>query len=108
APMLRGFRRLSSKYLPTNGVPSGGDGATRPRRKVRDAVSDPRRTPSRADPLLILAMDHRESFGRTLFAVEHDKPTSDQVTAMERAKTLIYEGLVAASARLPVGHAGVL
>src|SRR5277367_4109781 len=64
--------------------------------------------PSHADPVLILAMDHRESFGRTLFGVRDDRPTPDQVAAMQRAKELIYHGLVRASASLPVGHAGVL
>ena len=30
--------------------------------------------PRHDDPLFILAMDHRESFGRTLFEVKHDDP----------------------------------
>jgi len=71
-------------------------------------MTDTHRPPTRADPLMILAMDHRESFGRTLFSVKDDRPTSDQVAAMESAKLLIYQGLVRASARVPVGHAGVL
>ena len=71
-------------------------------------MTEARRTPTHADPLMILAMDHRESFGRTLFAVEHDEPTGDQVAAMRQAKSLIYRGLVDASGRLPMGHAGVL
>ncbi len=57
---------------------------------------------------MILAMDHRESFGRTLFAVEHDQPTSEQVAAMGAAKLLIYRGLESVAARLPIGHPGVL
>jgi Uncharacterized protein conserved in bacteria (DUF2090) len=71
-------------------------------------MTDTHRPPTRADPLMILAMDHRESFGRTLFSVKDDRPTSDQVAAMESAKSLIYQGLVRASARVSVGHAGVL
>lgn len=71
-------------------------------------MTDAHRPPTRADPLMILAMDHRASFGRTLFAVTNDQPTSSQVAAMESAKSLIYEGLIRASARVPVGHAGVL
>lgn len=64
--------------------------------------------PSAEDPLLIMAMDHRESFGRSLFGVTGDKPDHGQVAAMEAAKRLIYAGLAAARARLPGGHAGVL
>ena len=67
-----------------------------------------RRAPSHDDPLLILAMDQRGSFARTLFAVEHGEPTSNQLSAMTRAKSLIYRALPAASTRLKLGHAGVL
>lgn len=66
------------------------------------------RRPSAADPLLILAMDHRESFGRTIFGVEHDDPSDEQRAAMVRAKQLIYEGLRTARPSLPAGQAGVL
>jgi myo-inositol catabolism protein IolC len=66
------------------------------------------RRPSDADPLLILAMDHRASFGRSLFAVANDKPTGPQREAMQAAKVLIYSGLTLAIADLPIGHAGVL
>lgn len=71
-------------------------------------MTDAHRPPTHSDPLMIVAMDHRESFGRTLFSVKGDQPTSDQVAAMEGAKALIYRGLVRTSARVPVGHAGVL
>ena len=71
-------------------------------------MSERRRRPSDADPLLILAMDHRSSFGRTLFAVTDDQPTERQRAAMRAAKALIYSGLTLAVADLPVGHAGVL
>jgi myo-inositol catabolism protein IolC len=55
-----------------------------------------------------MAMDHRESFGRTLFGVRDDKPDADQRDAMEAAKRLIYAGLERAMSRLPCGRAGVL
>jgi myo-inositol catabolism protein IolC len=64
--------------------------------------------PSKADPLLILAMDHRESFGRTHFGVLGDDPTEDQRSRMAAAKDLIYAGLLAALPDLPGAHAGVL
>jgi myo-inositol catabolism protein IolC len=64
--------------------------------------------PSSRDPLLIMAMDHRESFGRTLFDVKDDSPDASQRAAMTAAKRLIYGGLVQARAELPCGHAGVL
>jgi myo-inositol catabolism protein IolC len=49
--------------------------------------------PTAHDPLLIMAMDHRASFGKTLFGVVDDRPTDAQVAAMERAKQVIYAGL---------------
>jgi len=64
--------------------------------------------PSAGDPLLILAMDHRESFGRTLFGVRDDRPDAAQRAAMEAAKRLIYAGLARARGQLPGGRAGVL
>ena len=71
-------------------------------------MSEQRRRPSHADPLLILAMDHRASFGRSLFAVAGDQPTEPQRAAMQAAKALIYSGLTLAIPDLPIGHAGVL
>lgn len=71
-----------------------------------DTYGPPR--PSAANPLLILAMDHRESFGRTLFGVKDDDPTPSQREQIERAKLLIYQGLAAARAGLSAGQAGVL
>jgi myo-inositol catabolism protein IolC len=76
--------------------------------KREPQMSEQRRRASRADPLLILAMDHRASFGRSLFAVADDQPTEAQRAAMRAAKTLIYSGLTLARGDLPVGHAGVL
>jgi myo-inositol catabolism protein IolC len=64
--------------------------------------------PSAADPLLILAMDHRESFGKSLFGVTDDRPDETQRAAMQSAKRLIYAGLDQARAQLPGGRAGVL
>jgi len=42
--------------------------------------------PRHDDPLFILAMDHRESFGRTLFDVRDDAPDPAQAAAMRAAK----------------------
>jgi myo-inositol catabolism protein IolC len=64
--------------------------------------------PSRDNPLLIMAMDHRESFGRTLFGVKDDEPDADQRGAMEAAKRLIYAGLRKAVGAVPCGRSGVL
>ena len=64
--------------------------------------------PSAAEPLLILAMDHRASFGRSLFGVRNDRPDPGQQAAMQAAKQLIYAGLARARGRLPGGRAGVL
>jgi myo-inositol catabolism protein IolC len=64
--------------------------------------------PSADDPLLILAMDHRESFGKSLFGVTGDRPDETQRAAMRSAKALIYAGLRQARAQLPGGRAGVL
>jgi myo-inositol catabolism protein IolC len=71
-------------------------------------MPDHRYRPSREDPLLILAMDHRESFGRTLFGVTDDHPDERQRAAMTAAKRLIYAGLARARAQVPCGRAGVL
>jgi myo-inositol catabolism protein IolC len=71
-------------------------------------MPDHRYRPSRENPLLILAMDHRESFGRTLFGVTDDHPDAGQRAAMTAAKRLIYAGLARARAQLPCGRAGVL
>ena len=64
--------------------------------------------PTHDDPLFILAMDHRESFGTTLFYVKDDAPTASQRASMEQAKSLIYRGLTQAAPRLRGGRAGVL
>ena len=64
--------------------------------------------PRHDDPLFILAMDHRASFGKTLFGVKDDNPSPDQVAAMKSAKRMIFEGLRAALPSLSYGRAGVL
>jgi len=53
-------------------------------------------------------MDHRESFGTTLFYVKDDAPTASQRASMAQAKSLIYRGLTQAAPRLRRGRAGVL
>lgn len=64
--------------------------------------------PSHDDPLFMLAMDHRESFGLTLFGVAHDAPDEVQAAAMTRAKQLIFSGLRTALPMMISGRAGVL
>ncbi|MGH3257860.1 MAG: 2-deoxy-5-keto-D-gluconate 6-phosphate aldolase domain-containing protein [Streptosporangiaceae bacterium] len=64
--------------------------------------------PRHDDPLFILAMDHRESFGRTLFEVKHDDPDQAQAEAMKSAKLLIFEGLQVAQPSVTSGRIGVL
>jgi myo-inositol catabolism protein IolC len=63
--------------------------------------------PSTADPLLILAMDHRDSFEK-LFGVAGGDRSPAQETAMRTAKELIYRGLHDARSQLDAGQAGVL
>ncbi len=64
--------------------------------------------PRHDDALYILAMDHRESFGKSLFNVKDDHPEPAQVAAMKAAKQLIFEGLLAALPSVTAGRAGVL
>jgi myo-inositol catabolism protein IolC len=64
--------------------------------------------PRHDDPLFILAMDHRESFGKTLFGVRDDAPDSAQAAAMKAAKRLIFEGLQTSLPSVTSGRAGVL
>jgi myo-inositol catabolism protein IolC len=53
-------------------------------------------------------MDHRASFGKTLFNVKNDDPDPAEVTAMESAKQLIFEGLQVALPSVTYGRIGVL
>jgi len=64
--------------------------------------------PRHDDPLFIMAMDHRASFGKTLFGVKDDDPDPDRVAAMKSAKWMILEGLRAALPAMTYGRAGVL
>jgi myo-inositol catabolism protein IolC len=64
--------------------------------------------PQHDDPLFILAMDHRESFGKTLFGVKDDDPDPAQSAAMKAAKQLIFEGLQMALPSVPSGRIGIL
>jgi myo-inositol catabolism protein IolC len=64
--------------------------------------------PRHDDPLFILAMDHRASFGKTLFGVVDDHPDRGRLAAMTAAKQLIYDGLREARTGLAYGRAGVL
>jgi myo-inositol catabolism protein IolC len=64
--------------------------------------------PRHDDPLFIMAMDHRDSFGKTLFNVKDDDPDDAQLAAMKSAKRLIFEGLLEAVPMLASGRAGVL
>jgi myo-inositol catabolism protein IolC len=64
--------------------------------------------PRHDNPLFILAMDHRGSFGSTLFDVKDENPTPEQSHRMSRAKELIYAGLSRSIDHLPAGRAGVL
>src|ERR1700729_937071 len=71
-------------------------------------TDNPEWQPRHDDPLFILAMDHRASFGKTLFGVKDDNPAPQQVAAMRSAKRMIFDGLRAALPALPYGRAGVL
>jgi myo-inositol catabolism protein IolC len=64
--------------------------------------------PRHDDALFILAMDHRASFGKTLFSVAGDDPDPEQAAAMRAAKWMIFEGLLAALPAVSGGRAGVL
>ena len=68
----------------------------------------PSASPTHHDPLFILAMDHRGSFGSSLFGVEHDAPTAEQTARMTRAKQIIYAGLRDVRSQISVGRPGVL
>lgn len=63
--------------------------------------------PTAGDPLLILAMDHRDSFAK-LFGVTDREPSPADEAAMRTAKQLIYHGVRDARPQLAAGQAGVL
>jgi myo-inositol catabolism protein IolC len=64
--------------------------------------------PSAAQPLFILAIDHRDSFGRTLFGVQ-STPTGERLAALRSAKEVIFTGAQRLVATEPsAGRLGVL
>jgi len=63
--------------------------------------------PTTAHPLLILAMDQRDSFAK-LFGTEEDEATPEQVEQMRAAKTLIYRGVAAVADQVEGAQIGVL
>jgi myo-inositol catabolism protein IolC len=64
--------------------------------------------PTHDDPLFILAMDHRESFGKSMFDIPESGPTDEQAAEMRAAKDMIFRGLQRAATELTRGKAGVL
>jgi myo-inositol catabolism protein IolC len=65
--------------------------------------------PSAAQPLFIMAMDQRDSFG-SLFGVQDGKPTAEQLAAMREAKMLIFSAAdrVRSDTPLVAGRLGIL
>lgn len=71
-------------------------------------TNSPAWQPRHDDPLFILAMDHRASFGKSLFGVTGDEPDPGQAAGMKAAKWMIFEGLLAALPAVSRGRAGIL
>lgn len=65
-------------------------------------------SPTPANPVFILAMDHRASFGASLFDVKDDRPTPEQQQRMHEAKNLIYSALHSVHDQTGAGRAAVL
>jgi len=65
--------------------------------------------PSAAQPLFIMAMDQRDSFG-SLFGVQNDQPTEKQLADMRAAKMLIFRAAqrVISDTPLVAGRLGIL
>ncbi len=63
--------------------------------------------PTAAHPLLILAMDQRDSFAK-LFGTEEGEASTEQVEQMRAAKTLIYRGVAAVADQVEGAQIGVL
>lgn len=63
--------------------------------------------PTATTPLLILAMDQRDSFAK-LFGTEEDEATPAQVEQMRAAKTLIYRGVSGVADQVEGAQIGVL
>lgn len=62
--------------------------------------------PTAADPLLLLAMDHRASFAKLFGDEAH--PSGAALARLQDAKALIYAGLLRARDRVASGRCGVL
>jgi myo-inositol catabolism protein IolC len=69
--------------------PAGTGTPTRKAAIMTDSTTARAGPPSAAQPLFILAMDHRDSFGRTQFGV-HGTPAAGQLAGMRDAKELIF------------------
>lgn len=63
--------------------------------------------PTTANPLLILAMDQRDSFAK-LFGTEEADATPDQIEQMRAAKSLVYRGVAAVADQVQGAQIGVL
>ncbi|WP_431277955.1 2-deoxy-5-keto-D-gluconate 6-phosphate aldolase domain-containing protein [Leifsonia poae] len=64
--------------------------------------------PEASHPLLILAMDHRDSLAKKVYGIP-EEPTPEQASAISDGKMLVFEGAAAAVADLPAeGRAGLL
>ncbi|WP_204910962.1 2-deoxy-5-keto-D-gluconate 6-phosphate aldolase domain-containing protein [Microlunatus spumicola] len=63
--------------------------------------------PTSANPLLILAMDQRDSFAK-LFGTEEADATTAQVQQMRTAKSLVYRGVAAVADQVEGAQIGVL
>ena len=63
--------------------------------------------PTSTNPLLILAMDQRDSFAK-LFGTEESDATPEQVEQMRAAKTLVYRGVAAVADQVEGAQIGVL
>lgn len=67
----------------------------------------PMERPTTADPLLILAMDQRDSFAK-LFGTEEPDASPEQVEQMRAAKLLLYRGVAAVAGQVTGAQIGVL
>jgi len=75
---------------------------------MTEAQSQAQPMPSAAQPLFILAMDHRDSFSRTLFGIA-GTPDNDQLARMRDAKSLIFAAAVRVDGSVPgPGRLGIL
>jgi hypothetical protein len=73
---------------------------------MTDSITARTGLPSAAHPLFILAMDHRDSFGRTLFGVT-GTPAAGRLAGVRDAKDLIFAGAAGADPRDGLPPAGM-